>query len=708
MSKNGIYRMKNMGIKVWFTLVIAIVFLTDLAALLNIPYIKQIIGFLFLTLLPGLLILQILKLNKIGSTEKFVLSVGLSISFIMLFGLLINNLSLALGYETPLSTAPLLISFNIAFIILAIIGYKINKDPIFTLPNLNLSTSEKAFLIIPIFFPVLSIFGTRIMNTTDNNTVLMFVLFLIAAYVVSICFLNRKFPKRLYPVVIFLISTSLVLMFALRSNHIIGMDRHSEYYFFQTTLNNLYWSIIGRSTLDACLSISLLPAIYQSILNPSEEYLYKLLVPMMISISPLIAYLLSKKHIGELYAFLASFFFMSQYMFVFPGGRTMVAILFFALAVMTFFSDGINIPIKRLLFIIFMASCLVSHYSTTYAFFFLMLISFSASKMLSTRYNFKMLTTARLIILFFTMIFLWYGQVTGVPFTSGVHFVQNTLTSLQDMFIEESRSVTMQKLLGADPEHDHISFKIELGLTWITFLFIAIGVITTVKRYKEMIILPEIKISGQEVLKKRFEIEYLVIALVCSGLLAATVAVPHISKGYDLNRVYNMVVVILSLFFVIGGITLSKHLKIRAYVIILMILIPYFLFVLGPMHNILGNPRAITLNSDGKFYNMYYVHDQDSYGAKWVGKHHEKDLGIFADVQGRLRLKSQTNPADAIKSRPLIIGRGFKGYIYLWYRNVMRGELIDKKGVTYNMTDYSDTFIERNRIYDNGGSEVWR
>ena len=307
-------------IKKWFVCIIVSAFITDLVNLLNIPFLRQILGFLFLTLLPGVLILQILKLNKIGSTEKFVLSVGLSISFLMFFGLLVNNLSLSFGYETPLATIPLLISLNIAFVVLGITGYKINKDSIFTLPNLNLSTSEKAFLIIPMLFPVLSLFGTRIMDTADNNIILMFMLFLITIYVAFVCFFNQKFPKRLYPVVIFLISISLVLAFVLRSNHIMGMDDHTEYYYFLTTLGNLHWSTFGHSALDACLCISILPTIYQSILNANQEYLFKILIPLIYSISPLIVYLLSKKYVGETYAFLASFFYIAQHTFVaFPG-----------------------------------------------------------------------------------------------------------------------------------------------------------------------------------------------------------------------------------------------------------------------------------------------------------------------------------------------------------------------------------------------------
>jgi uncharacterized membrane protein len=346
------------GAEKCFVFIISILLLTDLAILLNIPFLRQIFGFLFLTILPGFLILKILKLDKIGSTEKVVLSVGLSIAFLMFFGLLINNLSLSLDYETPLSTISLLISFNIACILLAITGYKLNRDTVFTLPNLNLSTSEKAFLIVPVLFPVLSIFGMHLMNTTDNNIILMLLYLVIPLYVIFVCFFNQKFPKRLYPVVIFSISVSLLLLYMLRFPHIHGRDVHSEYCLFRMTLNNLYWSV-RHSLLGACLSISLLPAIYQSIMNVNaQEYLFKGVSLTICSFSPLAIYIMAKKYISELYAFLASFFFISQSAFLTAVRipRTDIAIFFAALAVMVFFNDKIDPLKRRFLFIIFILS----------------------------------------------------------------------------------------------------------------------------------------------------------------------------------------------------------------------------------------------------------------------------------------------------------------------------------------------------------------
>ena len=59
--------------------------LTDLAVFLNVPVLRQFLGFVFFSIIPGLLILHILKLNKLGLTRKVVLSVGLSIAFLLFF-----------------------------------------------------------------------------------------------------------------------------------------------------------------------------------------------------------------------------------------------------------------------------------------------------------------------------------------------------------------------------------------------------------------------------------------------------------------------------------------------------------------------------------------------------------------------------------------------------------------------------------------------
>ena len=701
--------LKDFRGKEWIIFIISILTIIDLAVLFNISFMRQIFGFIFLTILPGLLILRILKL-KIDFTEMFVLSVGLSISFLMFFGLLLNNSSLNLGYETPLATIPLLISFNIAFVVLAIIGYKINKDQIFSLPNLNLTTAEKAFLIVPVLFPALSIFGMHLMRTTDNNIILMLLLFLIPIYVVFVCFFNQKFPERLYPVVIYLISISVILMIALRSDHLIGVDVQSEYYFFQTTFDNKYWSVFGHSPLDACLSISLLPTIYQLFLNVDSERLFNVLYVILFSLLPLIVFVISKKYIGDFYGFFASLLFISQARFIIyaiEGVRTPAAILFFALAMMTLFNDKIDPLKKRILFIVFMASCMVSHYSTTYVFFCILLGAFVGMEILSKKYTFKKVISLTLVLLFFGIIFFWYSQVTETAFNAGVGFIENTLSNLNKFFIEETRGQA-QALLGEGIWQKGIPHKIEFVFTWLTLAFIGIGILTLIRRYKEMSF-PELNFKKPEFLKDKFEVGYFMIALACSGLLVAMVALPYVAVGYSMDRLYGVAISILGVFFVIGGIMLSRYTKVRAYLIILLVLIPYFLSVSGVTYQMFGYQRAIILNSEGEQYDLYYVHDQESCSAKWLGNYADEKAKMYADFHGSRRLLSQgkiRSPQYDFHwlSYPDVVD----GYIYLRYSNIMNGELIGRYNKVYNMVDYQDLFLKTNKIYSNGGSEVWR
>ena len=709
--------------KRWFASVISIIILTDLAILLNIPFVRQIVGFFFLTIVSGLLIIQILKLNKTEFVEKFVLLVGLSISFLMFFGLLLNNSLLSIGYETPLATIPLLIAFNLAFTVLAIMIYETNKTIIFLIPNFKLNRSEKVFLIIPVLFPALSMFGMNLMNATNDNAILLVLLFLIPIYVISVCFFNQKFPKRIYPIVIFLISISLLLLLSLRSNHIIGIDTHKEYYFFQTTLSNLHWNVFGHSTLDACLSISLLPTIYQSILNVSPESLFKIIYSLVYSISPLVVYFLSKKYVGEFHGFLASCFFMFQTNFLFTAynARTNMAVLFFALAMMVFFNDRINQLEKKALFIIFMASCVVSHYSTTYIFLFIVFSAFVAIELVPKNYAVKKVISAKIITIFIVLIFFWYSQVTETAFNAGVGFIENTLSNLNRFFVEESRGYSTQTLLGKGVMQLDLPYKIQFVFSWLMFAFIGIGTITLIRSYKEMSF-SELNLKKPEFLKEKFEVTYFMIALVCVGLLSGMVAVPFISVGYNLDRLYAVVITILSVLFVIGGITLSKYTKVPAYFLVLLVLIPYFFCCTGVMYNLLGVPRAIILNSEGEQYDILYVHDQESCSAKWLGEHTPEYYPVAAaaerqwihsDFYGHNILISQG------KIKPTLINyywlpecgedkKDIKGYFYLRYHNIVNGELMNPDNKTYNMADYQYLFIKKNVIYNSGCSKILR
>src|SRR3989344_8405978 len=104
---------------------------------IKLIYLRQILGFLFLVFVPGIVIMLILKIREVGFWEYLVYTVGLSISFIMFAGLAVNWILPWLNItDRPLSLWPILLSFNLFLLILANIAYRRNKDLNFELKPL--------------------------------------------------------------------------------------------------------------------------------------------------------------------------------------------------------------------------------------------------------------------------------------------------------------------------------------------------------------------------------------------------------------------------------------------------------------------------------------------------------------------------------------------------------------------------------------------
>ena len=92
--------------------------------ILDIPIIRQVIAFLYLSFVPGFVILKFLKLTETMLAEKLLFIVGLSLAFLMFTGLLINEIFFALSISMPLSSIHLLISLSFLTLFLSIVAYR--------------------------------------------------------------------------------------------------------------------------------------------------------------------------------------------------------------------------------------------------------------------------------------------------------------------------------------------------------------------------------------------------------------------------------------------------------------------------------------------------------------------------------------------------------------------------------------------------------
>lgn len=702
----------------WFGPIFALIAVTNVAVLFDIPILRQISGFVFLALLPGFLILSILKLNKLGLGEKVALTVGLSVAFTMLFGWALNQSLLETGYARPLSTIPLLASFSIANIAMAIIAYARNPGIAISGFSLNLTAREKRLLIVPAIFPLISILGIYVMNLTDNNLLLLVLLTIIPAYIVYLAVFHRHETGGILPLTILCISISLVLMLGLRSNHLLASDGHEWYYFFQLTLEKGYWVIAGNLTFDTCLSISILPAIYQNFININPEYLFKIMYPILFSVSPLVVFIIARRYIGSFYALLAALFYMSQVIFLDTTGcsNTSLAILFFSLIVMVIFHRDIEWFNKRLLFIIFAVSCIVSHYSTSYIFFFILLLTCLGIWVVPRLFfrhgeahkgipqsHFQRGVTVTITMLFFVILFFWYSQITTAAFSSGVGFINETFSNLNQWFLVESRGGTVATAVGEGIVT--IPQKIRVAVSWITIAFIGIGVFSTMVRRWRMVAGPHAAYDKLKFLRTKLDMEYFVFALVCSLLLIVSVLLPYVMTGYSMERTYFQTLAVLSPFFVIGGIMVAGWLRAKAYGIALAVLIPFFMCTTGTMYQVFGEPASIVLNAPSEQYGSAYIYDQDSDAARWVGDHATEGGKVYSGSwPGHRILISQglIHRNRTLHNYQIPISdwnsADINGYVYLRHTDIMRD-------IT---REYPNIFFARNKIYTTGSSMVYR
>ena len=347
--------------------------LIGLAALgFDIPILRQIVGFVFLAFVPGILILRILKIHNIGVIESLLYSVGLSLAFVMATGVVANFALPPLGISHPIALAPLTATFAIFFLILCFLAYARDKN--FCPANPPHKDSEEVAkpgfsanlgpFLLAILLPLLAILGATLVNSYHNNILLLILIFVIILIVGLVTF--KKFiPPRVYPFMMFMMALALLYQTTLISNYLVGSDIHLEYYLSNLVIENGYWDATIPQTINSCLSITMLAPIYSLLLNMNIVWLFKVIYPLFFCLMPLGLFYIFRLQIKPLYAFLAAFFFVAMPMFTMDMTqlvRQQVSELFFILVILLMVDRKLTLIQRTILVLIFGFGVVVSYY----------------------------------------------------------------------------------------------------------------------------------------------------------------------------------------------------------------------------------------------------------------------------------------------------------------------------------------------------------
>lgn len=696
----------------WMLLLLLLLFLTDLSIIFNVPFSRPALSFLFFTFVPGFLIILILRLNKIALLKQIVLGVGLSISFLMIVGLVLNTLYPLLN--EPLSLYPVLIALNLVTIFLSLMAYWRNRkiDPANGLlgeigSKFAFGNKLRAPMIFPFLFPLLAVLGTYLMNVSQNNILLLIMLLLIPPYLIAVVYLRDRIHPLTYVLAVWLIGLSLLLMDGLTSFHLLGRDVHSEYYCFQLAQSTYHWDLNALyNSYNACLSVTILPLIYQVLSGLNGEYVFKLFMALIGSITPLIVYLVARKYIQTKYAFLAALLFIFQLFFIGLLGavRQEIAIIFFFLTILVVFESKIDRWVQKLLIVIFIFSTLISHYSTAYVAFItilpILLYPFFRDLIKERKLVF---TNFDVILVSLVLILIWYLFVAKVQFVGGVGVVSKTVEVTANTGVTSAlvstRGAYVLGVLGVVLKS--VPNTLSVIAHDLIFATILVGLFAIIRKFRYY--------------QEKFSTQFILGIAISLALLILFVALPYISIAYDAVRLFFQLLIFLAPVFVIGGIFIAKLIKKPNWdvFILLALLITLFTCVTYLQYSALGTPYSPYYEKNSIIRQEQYIYDSELISAQWVYQNRIGNLTVYSDGREDSRfLTAYGANSSNIKVNESYFGWNKtidRGYIYLGYVNVNDNQIIDVGNdiIRVDMSPYLNLFAGKSRIYDNGGSQIW-
>ncbi|MFY9637859.1 MAG: DUF2206 domain-containing protein [Methanobacterium sp.] len=579
---------------------------------INIPIITQLIAFLYLTFIPGYLILRILRIHQMGSIKSLLFAVGLSLLSVMFIGFLANIIVPFIGISNPISIFHITVVITVYTIILSILSYFRDKD--YDAPSfIDTKDLFTPFFLFLCLIPFFAIFGSYTMNLYHNNIISMILLALIALTFVLV--ITDRIKKDLYPFTLWIISISLIYMSSLISPYVWGWDIQNEYYLANLVLTYSHWNYMLPDAYNSMLSIVILGPVYSMLTSLSLDYVLKIIIPFIFSLIPLGLYHIFKSQTQySKVSFMAVFLFISFntfYIELLSLTREMTAELFLILLLILFLDRKLKLNLILLMFL-FSMGLVVSHYSTAYFFiaaligviFMLGLFNIAHFNISRNKLDYKGNKTLLIVLPSITIFmalfaYIWYSSFSqGLAINSIIDvityikqdFVDTLNLSIQQLGLVPSPLIyvllmvllviiilillyiikILQRSLHKTEHHwtDKIRDKLNnqiiafIGIFVLVILSFFLGVektwIVSVLRYLNFAVvffsLMGMVLVFLKIYEKKFQNTYMAFSIVAIVMLIAGFLVPSFEGAFNISRIYELSFIILSPLCVIGGI----------------------------------------------------------------------------------------------------------------------------------------------------------
>lgn len=709
--------------------ILAIHLLLYVSVILDVPILRQCVGFVFLTFLPGFVIFRALGMKTDSVAVEFSISVSLSVAFVMFIGLLANTLYPLLGISAPLSTLPLMVTTSALtlaiFVFSQIREIGTNSNTYSQLFHAETNTKGVILCVVSISLLSLSIVGALY----HSVFLLVSAIAGTAAIFATSIFLYKRIPSCYYTFALFVISLSLLLQTSLISRHIMGWDIFNEYSVYESVRAAGSWTspgiVLGShnpiSDLNSILSITILPTAYSTVLNLNGELIFKIIFPFIFCVVPIFLFKTYETQLGKIVALLSVFFFVAEPMNLYglesvSLAREMITYLFLSAMIFCFVKQDIDLKTRRVLVITFSAGLAVSHYSLAFLSVFLIVFAFVAMRIVGRKDQLMNLT---LVLCIVGITFAWYMYVATPPLnslTDALHNIASKLTT--DLFNAQNRLDTGMTALSPTSQVMSLNGLIHKIVVYISEFFVIVGAIILAIKPKE----------------SKFHPLFRWMAIFAAFLLLVCIAVPNVAPTLNFTRFYRYSMIFLAPLFILGGVyflglfrkILTRSLARPRFVfrdfrllMLTIVLVVFFLFRSGFVNTVTGDrPYSYSLDFDrmktsvffttgGSLY-IVYVQEQDLFGARWLALQIGNNSLVYADYGMGIPILTDYTAlnrqnidyiVNETRSKP-------ESYIYLRSLNVLGGIVAAELGY-FNLSDLSPSLSQNCGIYSNGVSDVY-
>lgn len=704
--------------------------------------------------------------------------VGLSVISLMVLGLGVNQILLAGGNQRPLTLVNLTVviaGFSLMFSLFSALRDRPQRQTSWysryltavlirhEKHNLWLSLVVGAFLVL---LPLLAIGGANTLNNGGSGLLALMTVALVAVVIAALAWTNDKRLLALYPLGLYAVTLAILLGTSMRGWAITGHDVMQEFQVFQLTSVHSQWNMsFYQDAYTACLSITILPVIFQRLTGISDPYVFKFIFQVIFAIMAPILYAGVRPSVSRKMAFLGVVVFITFPTFltdIMMLNRQEIAFLCFGLAIAAGSDKRLSSLQRHLLLIIFLGGMVLAHYSTSYVAVATLIIAILLGvvlffmRPLTKRWKFSFFKESPfsifppyIVALVLAMVIGWSGLATH---TAGN--ISQTLTSIEgavsqlvthtpapktpttttkthlsafDQFVasaRQTRSLPVSDYYSDAVVSDFAPVQIPEMTAPVSSLLKKIHVPGTIlnsfyglirQAYIGLLAL----LLGIGLLVMMFRRgfaklppQYALLGIASLLVVVLQVVLPSGAIDYGLARVIQQSLIVLALPAAVALVWLCSRLKLKyvwRFRVAAAVLVLLFLILSSFVSTLTGGYKpALAFSNSGFYYEAYYTHTDEIEADKWLVVNAPKGSRVYSDEFARRKMIAYSG----IFSQPTLIPAAFPvdSYVYLSDGNMTFNEVpayANGNLVFYSVpTNFLN--VNKNLLYNSGRVLIYK